>query len=453
VFGRRASSQPDDATACGFADASHHVTIVLSGIRWLPSVGRRENMPVTKHCRVANENAHPRSAPLSRLQPVWMSYTPIIGPPDWYRGLQDRFLFADVDGDNHREVVITNPDLWAGVLKWQDSALRPVWMSYTPLAGPVTWDRAPGDELAPADVDGDRQEEVIIYNGFHNTIGLLKWQGGALQPVWKSGSPLTGPAGDWYLGSPDVFCPADIDGDGQQEILVSNGSDLWTGVLKWQDGALRPAWMSYTPLTGPVNWDVSAGDVFSAADVDGDGQDEIVIYNNTLGTMGLLKWQGSALQPVWKSGSPLTGPAGDWDRGPQDAFFLADVEGDRQQEIVVENPDLWTGVLKWQNGALQPIWMNDTLGNGFSAADVDGDGQQEIVNYNDSDGTIGLLKWQGGALQPVWKSSSPLVGPVGDWYFGEWDVFPPADVDGDGLQEIVIYNMNDLWTGVLKWNP
>jgi hypothetical protein len=42
---------------------------------------------------------------------------------------------------------------------------------------------------------------------------------------------------------------------------------------------------------------------------------------------------------------------------------------------------------------------------------------------------------------------------VGDWYFGEWDVFPPADVDGDGLQEIVIYNMNDLWTGVLKWNP
>jgi hypothetical protein len=166
-----------------------------------------------------------------------------------------------------------------------------------------------------------------------------------------SNTPLTGPVPNWNWdrGPADVFLPADVDGDGQQEIVIYN-ADLYSGVLKWQDGALQLIWLGYTPLTGPVTWDVTAADMRSPADVDGDGQDEIVIYNDlgdVAGT-GLLKWQNGALQPIWKSTGPLTGPHNTWDRGIGDLVFALDVDGDHQQEIAIYNiDDLRTGVLKW----------------------------------------------------------------------------------------------------------
>jgi hypothetical protein len=45
--------------------------------------------------------------------------------------------------------------------------------------------------------------------------------------------------------------------------------------------------------------------------------------------------------------SPLTGPAGDWDRVIDDFLVGADVDDDTQIELVIaNNSDLWTGVLK-----------------------------------------------------------------------------------------------------------
>ena len=64
-----------------------------------------------------------------------------------------------------------------------------------------------------------------------------------------SGTPLAGPAG--MVRGIDGFVAADIDGDGQVEVVIYNNNDLWTGVLKWQNGALVPVWESGTPLAGP----------------------------------------------------------------------------------------------------------------------------------------------------------------------------------------------------------
>jgi hypothetical protein len=105
--------------------------------------------------------------------------------------------------------------------------------------------------------------------------------------------------------------------------------------------------MAPSPIYGSVgNW--SRGpDIFTAADVDGDGSKEIVISNNTDGWTGVLKWNGSALAPVWMVPSPISGPAGKWSRGP-DIFTAADVNGDKLTELVIsDNSDGWTGVLKW----------------------------------------------------------------------------------------------------------
>ena len=347
------------------------------------------------------------------LVPVWMSPSPLNGPAGgWNRGI-DSFTAADVDGDGEVEIVIANnADDWTGVLKWQGGALVPVWMSPSPLNGPAGgWNRGI-DSFTAADVDGDGEVEIVIANNADDWTGVLKWQGGALVPVWMSPSPLNGPAGGWNRGI-DSFTAADVDGDGEVEIVIANNADDWTGVLKWQGGALVPVWMSPSPLNGPAGGWNRGIDSFTAADVDGDGEVEIVIANNADDWTGVLKWQGGALVPVWMSPSPLNGPAGGWNRGI-DSFTAADVDGDGEVEIVIaNNADDWTGVLKWQGGALVPVWMSPSPLNGpaggwnrgidsFTAADVDGDGEVEIVIANNADDWTGVLKWQGGALVPVW---------------------------------------------------
>jgi hypothetical protein len=125
-------------------------------------------------------------------------------------------------------------------------------------------------------------EQIIEFTGgSERASGLL--------PVWMSPTPLNGPAGEWNRGV-DVFVAADLDGDGEDEILIYNNNDLWTGVLKWQDGALVPIWMSPTPLDGPGGeWDRGV-DAFVAADFGGGGQDEVVIYNNHDLWTGLVQW-------------------------------------------------------------------------------------------------------------------------------------------------------------------
>jgi hypothetical protein len=105
-----------------------------------------------------------------------------------------------------------------------------------------------------------------------------------------SASPVTGPAGNWNRG-PDIFTAADLDGDGAVEIVIANNTDLLTGVLKWQDSQLRTIWMSPSPISGMSGSWNRGQDLFTPADIDGDGAVEIVIANDTDLWTGVLKWE------------------------------------------------------------------------------------------------------------------------------------------------------------------
>jgi C1A family cysteine protease len=396
------------------------------------------------------------------LVPEWMVPSPISGPAgSWSRG-PDIFTAADVDHDGRVEIVIANNNNgWTGLLKWNGSAMAPVWMVPSPIKGPAgSWSRGP-DIFTAADVDHDGKVELVIANDSNGWTGVLKWNGSAMAPVWMIPSPIKGPAGSWSRGA-DIFTAADVDGDGEVEIVIANNANGWTGVLKWNGSAMAPVWMVPSPIAGPPGSWARGPDTFIAADVDGDGKAEIVVANNTDHWTGVLKWNGSALAPVWMIPSPINGPAGSWSRGA-DSFTAADVDHDGKVEIVVaNNSNGWTGVLKWNGSALAPVWMvaSPIVGPAgqwargpdiLTAGDVDGDGKAEIVIANNSDDWTGVLKWNGSALAPVWMIPSPITGPIGTWNRGP-DSFTAADTNGDGCDQIVIANNSNGWTGVLMWN-
>ncbi len=394
------------------------------------------------------------------LLPVWTSSSQTSGPAGSWRRAGDSLIAADVDGDGQVEIVVAGKaDSWTGLLKWHGTALALVWAGSRLPEGPGRGGRHGPDSLVAADVDGDGKVEIVVTGNPDGRIGVLGWNGAALVALWTG--PLDGPAGLWRRNR-DSLIAADVDGDGQVEIVIASQADGWTGLLKWTGAALDLVWASRSPLGGSAGGWRRGRDSFVAADVDGDGHDEIVIASRTDGSTGLLKWDGAALAIVWASPSLLKGPAGDWRRG-KDSLIAADVDGDGQIEIVIASEaDGWTGVLKWDGAALVPLWASPSplVGpaggwrrgkDSFIAADVDGDGRVEIVIANKSDGWTGLLKWDGAALVPIWASASPLNGPLGNWQRGLLDVFVAADVDHDGSAEAVVASNDDGWAGALKW--
>jgi hypothetical protein len=233
--------------------------------------------------------------------------------------------------------------------------------------------------------------------------------------IWQHDGWIDG----WNRQDADVFSLAvDVDGDGAQEILVRNDSDRWTGLFKWQGNALHTIWGSPSPIDG---WNRGADDVFYAADVDGGGQQEIVVFDNIDRWTGVFKWQGNALHTIWASPSPIDG----WNRGQDDQPTFVDLDADGCQEVVLMDPnDGWLGVLKWENGALHVAWAspsplhglvgNFDVHNCLTDSPTQYNGHPAVAlmrpdnpEYN-SPRTIATLLWSGNALEVVQIQNIPF---------------------------------------------
>ncbi len=246
---------------------------------------------------------------------------------------------------------------------------------------------------------------------------------------------------------------ADVDGDGRDEIVVHKPAADWMAVLKWTGTELKAAWM--TRDWAPGGWNMSAEDRIYVADVDGDGRDEIVVHKPAADWMAVLKWTGTELKAAWMT---RDWAPGGWNMSAEDRIYVADVDGDGRDEIVVHKPAAdWMAVLKWTGTELKAAWMTrDWAPGGWNmsaedriyVADVDGDGRDEIVVHKPAADWMAVLKWTGTELKAAWMTR--------DWAPGGWNMSAEdriyvADVDGDGRDEIVVHKPAADWMAVLKW--
>jgi hypothetical protein len=354
-------------------------------------------------------------------------------------------------------------------ISMQIRVLMPIWIGsgQVPGAG-MHWSRGAADQFVAGDINDDGRQEFLAVNNDNGYLGLLVWTGVRLAPTWIGSGRIPGAGGmHWSRDGADQFVAVDADGDGRHEFLVANNNNSYLGLLQWTGTALAPIWIGSggIPGAGGMHWSRGA-DQFFPANVDGDPLQELLVVNNTNGYLGLLKWTGAALAPFWIGSGRIQGNGMHWSRAADDRFVVADIDGHlRTQEIlVINNSNGYLGLLKWTGGVLAPIWLGvgRIEGNGmhwsrgthdlFVAADVDGDGLTEILVANNDNGFIGLLKWNGTALAPVWIDVGRLEGIGMHWSRDGVDSFLAADVDSDGQKEILIANNTNGYLGVLKWN-
>ncbi len=214
----------------------------------------------------------------------------------------------------------------------------------------------------------------------------------------------------------------DIDGDGKDEVVVSNEVSIYA--LN-EDGSYVPGW----PQTIPMGFSSLSTSFTSSAgigDIDNDGEEEIVIG---YGVSGICAFNGDgSYVPGW----PVT-QVGKVDATPA----LGDINGDGKLEVVVH---AWDGKVYAFNGdgSLVPGWPTESSffswGEISSPAlgDIDGDGKLEIVVGKQGWDTLSgnLYAFNGdGSLVPGWPTlpevsivSSPVLG----------------DIDDDGALEVIV---------------
>ena len=109
----------------------------------------------------------------------------------------------------------------------------------------------------------------------------------------------------------------------------------------------------------PGSWQFKAGDQFFVGDFNGDGKDEVAIYNSTdwiVEYLGLLADDGGGgLQLVARYDDRMPG----WQFQRDDKFYVADFNGDGKKDLYVFNGTNWVDRLPWD--ATPPMAPRSTL--------------------------------------------------------------------------------------------
>jgi hypothetical protein len=233
-------------------------------------------------------------------------------------------------------------------------------------------------------------------------------------------------AGD---GPYSVFC-ADLDGDGDLDLAVTNEGDDNVSVFKNNgDGTFQP------------KLDYSAGDVPASvfcADLDGDGDLDLAVARPSSNSVSILKNNGNgafdSLVTYGVGNAPYS-------------VFCADLDGDGDLDLAVANAYTYNVSILKNNG---DGTFQDTVNYGVGdtpysvfCADLDGDFDLDLATANEWGDNVSILKNSGdGTFQP--KADYP-AGSRPLYVFC-------ADLDRDGDLDLAVANANSDNVSILKNN-
>jgi hypothetical protein len=262
---------------------------------------------------------------------------------EWALQLYDSFLFGDWNGDGKRDVAIFNATQWgkpllAFFLSTGSSWVLSHWY-YDSIPG---WGlMRPNDKFLVADTNGDRKDDLYAFNG-------VDWSVTYLQALRSTGTSLqagplySGTVPGWSLRRNDRLLVADFDADQRDDLYVFNAADWWQpylGLVR-SDGyalSLTQGYGGAVPGWGALK----GGDMFFAADVNGDRREDLYVYNSIdYGTnryLGMLRSSGSSL-----SGTYQVNAIGRWTMGIIDLPQIANFNGGAMVDLLVRNGTMLT---------------------------------------------------------------------------------------------------------------
>lgn len=329
-----------------------------------------------------------------------------------------RFARADLNGDAAADLcVLTAPNEVVTLLGGGDGSFAEA-DSETVAGGFLT----SVTDIAAGDLDGDGWDEVLVTDGFPSgkTVYVLPGLGDGT--LGAQAAFLTGEG-------PDELLIGHADGDGDLDAVVVNGMSRDVAVLFGPgDGTLIAA--------RPVEGLFGAVDV-AVGDLDGDLVPELVVAGAGTDAIAVAPGLGQA-----QYGPPSSFPTG---ADPQ-AIVLVDLDGDHALDALTANRgsgDL-SVLLGLGDGTFAPAqpWPAGGAPRALVAADLDGDGAADVAVGLQAPGTAAVLLGAGdgslGAPAPL-----PLGAAVEDG-------LAAADLNLDGTLDLVATQASG---GGVVWLP
>jgi serine/threonine protein kinase len=229
---------------------------------------------------------------------------------------------------------------------------------------------------------------------------------------------------------PYAVAVADFNGDGKQDLAVSNlSSDSVSVLLGNGDGSFKPA-VHYP--TGVEPHGVAVGDF------NGDGKPDLAVANLKSDTLSVLLGNGDGSFKPAVSYTVGKGPRG---------VAIGDFNGDGKADLVVTDfmENSVSILLGNGDGTFQAAASYRSIGRPISVAvaDVNGDGKADLVASNSAADTVSVLLGNGdGSFRPaVYYQVGSGPGAV-----------VVADFNGDGKPDIAVENFGSDSVSVLLGN-
>ena len=291
------------------------------------------------------------------------------------------------------------------------SAEAPTWTANS------SWD-APGDVgkgSAPAfaDIDDDGDYDLFIGEQYGVSFAYEN-TGSASSPVWTAKPDWDLP--DVGMGSKPAF--ADLDNDGDYDVLIGEGPHGATYAYENTGTASTANW------TAKPGWDPPTLEWMGAkpalADLDDDDDYDLLLYEAYTGNSSAYENTGSASSPVWTAKPGWNPPYAGQGTTPA----LADLDSDGDYDLLVGDKSGVTSAYENTGSASSPVWTRKTswdppdvaeLSAKPALADLDGDGDYDLL--------IGTLEGVSFAYENTPPSPPPPttiihVNETGWWYEG-----------------------------------
>ena len=272
------------------------------------------------------------------------------------------------------------------------------------------------------DLDGDGVQEFVIAT--RNPDGL-HWFGRTDRGAW-----VPHLMDDSFPSISVGTALADLTGNGKLD-LISGTSDRGNHVFWWEcpDNPEDPArrWTRRVVFELPDN---RIHDLM-LADIDGDGRDELYVWNPDAETIFMVPVPDDPYVTPWPGVSKVATGVNEQD------FAVADVDGDGRLELI-------TGT-SWYRLLPSGDWERHVFAEGYGgvrvrAADFDGDGRPEIavcevaLDIGQTYGRLALFR-PGADVEKLWEAEV-LHDRLLDAH-----TLQVADFDGDGRPDIYVGEM------------
>ncbi len=305
------------------------------------------------------------------------------------------------------------------------------------------------EEIAVADIDTDGKPDIAVANYADNTVSVLR-------NTSTSGSINSGSLSekvDFTTGTnPRCVIFGDIDGDGKQDMAVTNFGENTVSVFRntSTSGSITSTSFSIKTdfITGANPYYLTIGDI------DLDGKPDLAVSNfngnsisvfRNISTPGIINSGSFSDKVDFVTG---TNPYG---------IVIKDINGDRKPELIVAN-SASNNISVFQNNSTVGLinsgslsgktdFVTGTVPYGISSGDLDSDGNPDLAIANYNSNTVSVLRNNGASGDINTSSFADKV----DFNTGSGPFSVSiGDIDGNGKPDLAISNTISNTVSVLS---